>query len=58
MINKSLIRAMGYMKPYRYRFIVAVFLSMIASAAGGAPAIIVQKLVNKVLIEKDMNKNK
>lgn len=55
MINKSLIRALGYMKPYKYRFIVAVFLSMIASAAGGAPAIIVQKLVNKVLIEKDMN---
>ena len=54
MFNKSLLRAMGYMKPYIPIFIVAVILAGIASAAGAAPALIVQQLVNKVLINKDM----
>ena len=54
MLNKSLLRALSYMKPHKYKFAAAVILSIIASAAGGAPALIVQKLVQEVLIKKDI----
>ncbi len=54
MLNKSLLRALSYMKPYKYRFFLSIILSFIVSAAGGAPALIVQKLVQKVLIDKDI----
>jgi ABC-type multidrug transport system fused ATPase/permease subunit len=47
MLNKSLLRALKYMKPYKYRFFLSIILSFIVSAAGGAPALIVQKTGTK-----------
>lgn len=52
-LNKSIVRVIRYVKPYRGPMLFAVFCAFVASAAGTSPVIILKKFLETVLQTHD-----
>lgn len=56
-VTKALLfRILGYLKPYRFQFILVFLIILLSAAVGLMPSVITGKIVDQALVNQDMKK--